>query len=88
MLKEEIFIYLESHNKQNNYLIEKVDNNNYFIHRELNKNEVNKYEESDIFDYKGKKYLYCVTNAPSKKIAELLVFTTWKASESSRQKVS
>lgn len=61
------------------YLIQKVSDNSFFIHRELVPNELHYYEkEKDrILEYKGQKFLVSINACASLKEAEKAILEYW-----------
>ncbi|MCM3603111.1 hypothetical protein M3175_20440 [Robertmurraya korlensis] len=62
-----------------NYLIQNLDIDNYVIHRELIKGEMRYYRSGEVFKYKGKRYLACISNARTEESAEFAVKSYWQA---------
>lgn len=61
------------------YLIQALDEDNYLIHRELMNNEFENYQNHQIFEHKGKVYLWCVINCPSEESAVTAISSYWSA---------
>lgn len=61
------------------YLIQKVNDNNFLIHRELGPNELHYYsnEMDRIIDYKGRKFLVSVNSFVSLEEAEKAILEYW-----------
>jgi len=65
--------------KLSNYLIQKIDSYNFLIHRELQKDEYGIIERDRIFEYQGKKYLWCISNFSTEEEAEIAIKSYWTA---------
>lgn len=61
------------------YLIERLDNCHYLIHRELAEDEIERYDKDRIFQYKSKKYLRGIANRTLKEEAKRVVRNYWSA---------
>lgn len=65
--------------KPSNYLIERVDFNNYYIHREITRSELSDYEQDRIFFFQNRYYLSCIKHTPEQQTAELVITGYWEA---------
>ncbi|MBY0596942.1 hypothetical protein [Bacillus bingmayongensis] len=63
--------------KPSNYLIERIAENQYFIHREITEQEREAFREEKLFPYKGKWYLPLVS-CPSEEQAVTTVHSYWQ----------
>lgn len=61
------------------YLIQKVSENNFLIHRELEPNELHYYknEKDRILEYKGQKFLVSIRSFESLEEAEKAILEYW-----------
>lgn len=61
------------------YLIEKLDDYNFLIHREIQESEEVYLIGTEKFEYKGKTYLFGVANCPTEEEAIIAIQSYWSA---------
>lgn len=71
--------YKQDDIKPSNYLIERVDSNNYYIHREITRSELSDYEQDRLFCFQNRHYLSCIKHTPDQHTAELVITGYWEA---------
>ncbi|MGR5881143.1 hypothetical protein ACT7DC_02905 [Bacillus cereus] len=64
--------------KPANYLIEKIAESQYLIHREIAEHETEVFQEEKLFEYEGKSFLPKIRSCSSEEQAELAVQSYWQ----------
>lgn len=60
-----------------NYLIQKVQQDYYFVHRELEEDEQHRYHYLDTFKLNDKTYVWGIAVWPTEETAELAIISYW-----------
>jgi len=71
--------HLKGQLKPPNYLIEKIDEKEYLIHREISSSEIDEYNEYSLLEYDEEMYLMGIVCTESEQEAEMAIHSYWKA---------